>query len=1102
MNFPQLNISTAYSMLSSTISIPALVDKAKRLNYPALAMTDHHVLYGVLPFYKACMKAEIKPIIGMAADVGDEEESSKIILLAENNAGYANLLKISSCIQMQQSETIPWEKLQLYNGGLFAVLIGSEAGRRKDDIDLFLKIFGKHFYIGLQNYGRYQDHERMTSLSTYARSKGIPVVAANDVRYLDKNDAFAYHCLLAIRDGNEVAAEEAGQTEGIYDLKSHQELGQLFSDFPEALQNAIEIAEKCNVMIETNRSLLPKYPVPAGESAGEMLRRLTFQGLKERNIDHEAYVSRLKYELHVIHEMGFDDYFLIVWDFMKYARGNGILTGPGRGSAAGSLVAYSLGITEVDPIKYGLLFERFLNPERISLPDIDIDFPDIRRDQVIQYVVEKYGKAHVAHIITFGTFAAKAAIRDTARAFGFHSKELDMLSNLIPGRLGLTLKRAYEESERLRKFVNESGRNRLLFETALKIEGLPRHASTHAAGIIISDHPLVDIIPVKAGPDGTPITQYPMEDLEEIGLLKMDFLGLRNLTLLEQMMKSIQIDTGKEIRLEDIPFSDEKTFALLQKGDTTGIFQLESGGMRKVLRDLRPTEFEDIVAVNALFRPGPMENIPVYIARKHGKEKVQYPHPDLEPILDFTYGVIVYQEQIMQIASKMSGFSLGEADLLRRAVSKKKKEVLDQQRGRFVTGAVKNGYDEKTANDTYDLIVRFANYGFNRSHAVAYSFIAWQLSWLKAHYPKHFMAALLTSVIGNEDKIALYAAEAKQKGIDILPPSINKSHYPFKPEGKGIRFSLGAIRGLGAAALKEIIRARRNRPFDDLFDFCLRVSPRMINRKILESLVHSGCFDEFGHDRAVLLATLDVAIEHGELMRPSQSAQTEDLFVDETMFQFKPKYIEVEPIGLAEKLAFEKRATGIFLSDHPASTYKEDFSSKGAVDLIKLSPGRRNVAVGVYLAEIKTIRTKKGDMMAFATLSDASGEMEAVIFPDVYKRHMKHLKKGEIVLAAGYVEERNNQMQFIIQSVAAAEDLGKTDQKILYLKITEQLHETETLNKLKIILKKYPGETGVILYYEKKRQTIRLGEKNLVNPSENCLKELQSLLGDPCVKLK
>lgn len=1102
LNFPQLNISTAYSLLSSTISIPALIKRAKQLQYPALALTDHHVLYGVLPFYKACIKAEIKPIIGMTVHAGNGEERTQAILLAENNAGYANLLKVSSFIQIQHSEVIPWEKLAQYSEGLFAVFIGQEADNQNEDLKRFLHIFGKRFYIGLQNYGRQQDRDRMNSLVALARSLDIPVVAANDVRYLDKQDAFAYHCLLAIRDGNQMAIEELGQTEGLYDLKSRQELEQLFSDFPEALQNAADIAEKCNVMIETNQHLLPRYPVPAGETSREMLRMLTFQGLKERRVDQEEYISRLEYELHVIHEMGFDDYFLIVWDFMKYARENGILTGPGRGSAAGSLVAYSLGITEVDPLKYGLLFERFLNPERISLPDIDIDFPDIRRDQVIQYVVEKYGKEHVAHIITFGTFAAKAAIRDTARAFGFDSKELDKLSRIIPGRLGLTLRRAYEESEQLRQFVNESDRNRRLFETALKIEGLPRHASTHAAGMIISDQPLVDIIPVKEGPDGTPITQFPMEDLEEIGLLKMDFLGLRNLTLLEQIVKSIQIETGVKLRIEDIPLSDEKTFELLQRGDTTGIFQLESGGMQKVLRDLKPTEFEDIVAVNALFRPGPMENIPVYIARKHGRETVRYPHPDLEPILDFTYGVIVYQEQIMQIASKMSGFSLGEADLLRRAVSKKKKDVLDQQRDRFIAGARKNGYDEKTANETYDLIVRFANYGFNRSHAVAYSYIAWQLSWLKAHYPKHFMAALLTSVIGNEDKIALYAAEAKQKGIAILPPSINKSHYPFKPEDEGIRFSLGAIRGLGAAALKEIVQARKSRPFEDLFDFCLRVSPRMINRKILESLVYSGCFDEFGHDRAVLLATLDVAIEHAELMRPSRNAQTEDLFVDEAMFQFKPKYVEVEPMGLSDKLFFEKRATGIFLSDHPASTFKAAFMSNGAVDLIKLSPGRRNVAAGVYLAKVKTIRTKKGDMMAFATLSDSSGEMEAVIFPEVYKRHMKLIQQGEVVLVGGHVEERNNQPQFMINKVTSAEELDIMDHKMLYLKVIEPLHEKETLNQLKKILKNHPGKTGIILYYEKKRQTIKLGKNNLVNPSENCLKELKALLGEPCVKLK
>ncbi|MBS4222719.1 DNA polymerase III subunit alpha [Lederbergia citrea] len=1112
MVFAHLQISTAYSLLSSTISIPALVEKAKKLQYSALAITDHNALYGVLPFYKSCIKANIKPLIGMTADVetGNGDISHPLVLLAKNNEGYKNLLKISSAIKTKSEETISINWLKAYSSGLIALTPGQEGeieqlllqGKKEEAeaaAEKYTDIFGKNaFYISLQDHGSANAESLLQELQTLSQKMDIPLIATNDVRYLDKADSFAYECLIALREGEKLS-DLKDPDESEKHLKSQQEMVELFSRLPEALENTLKIAENCNVMIETNQELLPKYPLNKGETASSTLRDLCLAGLTERiSRPDERYMERLDFELEVIGRMGFNDYFLIVWDFMKYAREQGILTGPGRGSAAGSLVAYVLGITDVNPIEHGLLFERFLNPERVNLPDIDIDFPDHRRDEVIEYVMNKYGKLHVAQIITFGTFAAKAAIRDTARVFGLGTKEMDQLSRLISSN---DLQQAYKESASLRDFIGGSEKHQKLYETALKLEGLPRHTSTHAAGVVITEQPLIQLIPIQGGETGTYLTQFPMEDLEEIGLLKMDFLGLRNLSLLERVVKSIEIGTGNKIDLKKIPRKDEKSFAMLQRGETTGIFQLESEGMRKVLRELKPTEFEDIVAVNALFRPGPMENIPDYIARKHGKKTVEFSHPDLKAILQLTYGVIVYQEQIMQIASTMAGFSLGEADLLRRAVSKKKRDVLDHERKHFVNGALKKGYNEKVANETYDLIVRFANYGFNRSHAVAYSIISWELSFLKAQYPNYFMAALLTSAIGNEEKIAKYIAEAKHMGIDILPPSIQSSHFPFIAEKSGIRYSLAAIRGIGASTLRAIIEARKSRPFKDLFDFCMRVPQKAINRKVLESLVHSGAFDEFGYDRAVLLATIDVALEHAELMRPADA----DLFEDEEMFQIKPKYIDVEPIGLADKLYFEKQATGIYISDHPVSSYVKTFQSAGVIPILELKPGQRNVASGVYIASVKTIRTKKGDVMAFVSVNDASGDIEGVVFPDIFRRFSAVCKEGEIVLITGNIENRDGHAQFIIQRIEAAEELEfkrKSEKVTLYLKIPIEMHNRERLLQLREILSKYTGTTAVVLHYESNKQTIKLSNKDRIDPSAECLGDLAKLLGEVNVILK
>ncbi|MEH7373815.1 DNA polymerase III subunit alpha [Neobacillus drentensis] len=1119
MSFIHLHVYSAYSLLTSTASVPDLIENAQKKGFSAIALTDRNVMYGTIEFYKLCKKNNLKPIIGLTVDVESENnnnESYPLVLLAENDHGYKNLLKVSSTVQTKTDHGIPLRWLKHYSEGLIAITPGLEGeieqsilnGEEEIARNIIRKldtIFGRNcFFLGIQNHQLEQEITIRNQFNLISKEMNVPLVATNQVYYLEKEDMFAQECLLAIKNGDKLQDDHREKLENDqFYLKTASEMVDRFSDVPDALENTHRIANRCDFNIELNKTYLPTFPTENGIPAEEYLEVLCNQGLSERfSAPSQEYYDRLSYELSVIKRMEFSNYFLIVWDFMRYARAQGILTGPGRGSAAGSLVAYVLYITDVDPLKHNLLFERFLNPERISMPDIDIDFPDHRRDEVINYVAAKYGELHVAQIVTFGTLAAKAALRDVGKVFGLNSKELEHLSRTIPSRLGINLQGAYKESEPLRKFIKDSPMNQRLFETALKLEGLPRHTSTHAAGVVISEKQLIDLIPIQRGSNHVYLTQFSMEHLEEIGLLKMDFLGLRNLTLIDSILSSIYRKTGKKVNINSIPLEDTVTFNLLAGGETTGIFQLESEGMRKVLTRLKPSRFEDIVAVNALYRPGPMENIPLFIDRKHRVKKVEYPHPDLQPILENTYGVIVYQEQIMQIASKMAGFSLGEADLLRRAVGKKKKDILDKERSHFVQGALRKGYDQTLANDIYDLIVRFANYGFNRSHAVAYSMIAYQLAFLKANYPVYFMAGLLTSAIGNDTKIAQYIMETKQKEIKILPPSINNSGYSFQVEHEGIRYSLAAIKSVGAAALKEIFQARKKKRFVDLFDFCIRVSSKAINRKTLEFLVHSGCFDEFGEDRAVLLASLDVAMEHAQIFKPSENNQF-DLFEEE--FIPKPNYMQVDPISLENKLTFEKEALGFYLSDHPVSIYEEQLKHAGAHALFGTKNQTQRISSGVYITSMKSIRTRKGDSMAFLTVSDASGEMEAVAFPNVYKKYSHLLGHGKFLLIEGKIEEREGKQQFIIQQVSNLEEWLQTKtvkQSVLYLKIVEDKQDESSLQQLNQLLKENQGTAAVILHYEKNRKTIRLGSENNINPTPELLQLLRNVLGPKNVVLK
>jgi DNA polymerase III subunit alpha len=1118
MSFIHLHVYSAYSLLSSTIQIEELVKEAKAKGFRALALTDRNVMYGAIPFYKECMKLGIKPILGLTADIlNEKEETYPLVLLAKNKEGFQNLLKITSAIKTKSSSGIPLKWLKHYSSGLIAITPGLEGEIENDlmndqmdsakiTLETYLKIFGKeNVYLAIQDHHVAKERAIHTKLMDLASQMSVNLVATNQVYYLNQEDALAHETLLAIKNGDKLQDDHREKLDSDqYYFKSSNEMVDLFSDNPQVLENTFRIASNCQLSLDFNQKHLPKYPIDNHATADNLLEELCLKGLNSRiKNPTQLYKDRLMYELRVIKDMKFSDYFLIVWDFMKFARENNILTGPGRGSAAGSLVAYVLHITDVDPIEHELLFERFLNPERISMPDIDIDFPDHSRDDVIRYVAGKYGEMHVAQIITFGTLAAKASLRDVGRAFGFNPKELDQLSKLIPGQLGISLQSAYQQSESLRRFVNDSPLHEKLFNTALRLEGLPRHTSTHAAGVVISEEPLVQVVPIQTGHQDVYLTQYSMEYLEDVGLLKMDFLGLRNLTLLESIIKNIKRTTGVQIDIKSIPLDDPATFEILSNGDTTGVFQLESEGMRKVLMRLIPNRFEDIVAVNALYRPGPMENIPMFIDRKHGKEPIVYPHRDLTSILSKTYGVIVYQEQIIQIASKMANFSLGEADLLRRAVSKKKKEVLDQERDHFVTGAVGNGYDQGVANEIYDLIVRFANYGFNRSHAVAYSMISYQLAYLKAHFPLQFMTALLSSVIGNETRIAQYIREVKQMNYHILPPSINKSDFSFKVENGAIRYSLAAIKGIGAVVLREIFQKRKTKPFEDLFDFCLRVSTKIVNRKALETLVHSGCFDEFGQDRATLLASLDVAIDHSLLVNPEESSQID--FFSEAEFFLKPKYVEVEALPVEEKLRLEKEVLGLYLSNHPISIYEKELAAGGTIQIANLVEGSKMVQLGVYITEVKKIRTKKGEAMAFLTVTDSSGEIEAVVFPKVYTKMMSLLKQGNMILVDAKLEQRSDTKQLIIQRAESIDDwleYQKKQQSTLYLKLAKDKQTPEQLQGLKEILKGHTGKTNIILFYEGTKKTVLLDSRFTVSPTSELMKKLEEYLGDKNVILK
>ncbi|MFO7953082.1 MAG: DNA polymerase III subunit alpha, partial [Bacillota bacterium] len=1037
-----------------------------------------------------------------------------------NETGYKNLMQLVSAGFLEgfyYKPRVDHELLKKYNQGLIALsaclageipsfILSGQVEKARDTARFYRDTFGQdNFFLELHDHSLPEQKQVNETLKQFSREEDIPLVASNDVHYLSRDDAGVHDVLLCIQTGKTVNETERMkfETQEFY-FKRTEEMAALFTDCPEAISNSVRIAERCNVEKDFTQRHLPEYDLLEGVDADSYLREKCYEGLEARfdEITPE-FKERLEYELQVICQMDYSNYFLIVWDFVDYARRNKVIVGPGRGSAAGSLVAYCLGITNIEPLRYGLLFERFLNPERVSMPDIDIDFCDDKRDLILDYVCEKYGQEQVAQIITFGTMAARAAVRDVGRALSIPYAEVDKIAKMIPMEPNMTIDRALEQSKELQNLYRQEDKYRQLIDTSRAVEGMPRHASTHAAGVVIAREPLVNYVPLYKTSDNTVVTQFPMGTLEDLGLLKMDFLGLKTLTIIGEALKNVEKGHGLSINIEEIPLDNANTYELLSQGETTGIFQLESAGMRSALRDLMPNKFEDIIAVVALYRPGPMEQIPTFINSKHGREQIKYPHPDLEPVLKETYGVIVYQEQIMEIAARIAGFTLGQADLLRRAIGKKKKDILAQQQEEFIKGCIEKGYSKVLGQKIYDLILKFASYGFNKSHAAAYALIAYQTAYLKANYPVEYMAALMTVYYSNSDKVALYIADCRRMGVEVLPPDINESETHFTVVGENrIRFGLAAVKNVGLGAIDSIIRARREKPFISLRDFASRVDMRLVNRKTLESLIKCGAFDSLGGHRAQYLAILEDVLAQG------QSAQRERENGQMSMFSLMDNsvqeelltdnLVDIEPFSDKERLSLEKEMLGFYISGHPLEPYRPVFDHMpNLTRCVELNEARDNsqVKVGGIILAVRSFYTKKNKLMAFVKMEDLTGTVELVVFPDLFEQNADLLKEDNLILVEGRTDQKEEEDVKIL-----AEKLQPLHyQQKYYRLIIGEEHDKEVLKQLKETLVAENGEIPVCLFFKKDNKMLMLKKDYWIRDHPQCRKMLENLLGPHAV---
>ena len=1065
MSFTHLHLHTEYSLLDGACRIPKLVERIKALGMTSCAITDHGVMYGCIDFYSAMKDAGIKPIIGCEVYVcrdrldksAANREYSHLILLCENNTGYQNLMKLVSegfLTGYYYRPRIDYNLIRQHSEGLIclsACLSGDLPKLllqgRYDDAEAYVRemqdIFGeKNFYVEIMDHGIREEKIVMPRLISLAREMNVPLVATNDCHYLEEKDADAQEVLLCIQTGKTLddANRMRMDTRQLY-VKSEDEMRTLFAACPDAVDRTQEIADRCNVEFEFGVTRLPHYPVPEGETALSMLTRLTHEGLRERYPDAKETDEpwqRLNYELNVISSMGYVDYFLIVWDFIRYAKSQGIMVGPGRGSGAGSIVAYSLGITMLDPLKYQLLFERFLNPERVTMPDIDVDFCYERRQEVIDYVARKYGADHVSQIITFGTLQAKGCIRDVGRVLGMSYQDTDAVAKAIPFDLGMTLEKALTLSPLLKTMYDEQPEVHRLIDTAMTLEGMPRHASTHAAGVLITGKPVMEYVPLQRN-DEVITTQYPMGTIERLGLLKMDFLGLRTLTVIRDTLDMLR-EQGIDMKPEDIPRDDPAVYEMISAGDTDGVFQLEGGGMRTFLTNMKPTCFEDIIAAISLYRPGPMESIPRYIQGKQNPSSIHYETEKLRPILDVTYGCMVYQEQVMQIVRDLAGYSYGRSDLVRRAMAKKKHKVMAQEREYFihgklnddgtidVPGCVRNGVPEEVASHLYDEMTAFASYAFNKSHAAAYAVVCIETAWLKRYHPVPFMAAILNSVYGNPAKIAAYIQYCRSRGIAILPPDVNRSQWKFTvakaPDGQlGILFGLGAVKTVGQGAVDAIIRERKHGAYRDIFDFCRRIDTSECNKRVVESLIKAGAFDGMGGNRPQLLAVFESAMDANSSLRKQtvdgQISLFDMAFGGAPLVQENHTLPNLPDYPLRQRLALEKEIAGVYITGHPLDDYRDvlgklPFSTADLDGLEEredrgLSLDGQIVDMGGILTEVKGKATKKGAYMGFITLEDLTGQIECLVFPKVYERYQGMMAVDDLVVLHGRLSIREEE---------------------------------------------------------------------------------------------
>lgn len=1014
------------------------------------AITDHGCLYGLVDFYRACNQQGVKPILGCEVYVANrtlhdrtphiDDNPYHLVLLAENDVGYSNLLKLSSLGYTEgfyYKPRVDKKALAEHSEGLiaFSACLSGEvpsyvAQGRIDEAEAvarqYLEIFGRDsFFLEIQSNGmRVQDLVNR-QLVQLGRKLGVSVVATNDVHYLRREDATAHDVLLCIQTGSVVddPSRMRFPTDQFY-LKSAEEMYREFAEIPEACAMTARIAERCNVELDFDTLHLPEFEAPPGQTLDSYLRRLCEEGAIRRfgAISREVR-ERLDYELGIIERMGYSGYFLIVWDFIRYAKSQGIYVGPGRGSAPGSLAAYCLGITDVDPLAYNLLFERFLNPERVTMPDIDVDFCYERRGEVIDYVAGKYGSDKVAQIITFGTMAARAAIRDVGRALKFSYAEVDRIAKLVPAELNMTIDRALEVSPELAAAVGESERNRTLIEIARAVEGLPRHPSVHAAGVVISKDPLTDHVPLYKSADGVLTTQYPMEDLERLGIVKMDFLGLRTLTVIGNTVEIVKHTRNEDVDIESIPLDDPMVYEMLRNAESEGVFQLESSLFQNMLREVKPTKFEDLVAIVALGRPGPMVMTGDFVRGKHCHDTVKYPHPALEKILEPTYGVMLYQEQVMQAASELAGFSLGEADMLRRAMGKKKPEVIAGLRDRFMEGALGRGVSERAAQEVFSLIERFAGYGFNKSHSAAYALISYRTAYLRCHYFPEFMASTLTSVMGSSERVAMYIDVCRAAGVDVLPPDVNESFKGFTVSGNTIRFGLGAIKNVGEGAAESIISARKSGgPFVSFVDFCNRVDMTAVNRKALESLIRCGAFSEFGKRRALLAIMDQVCDQSAVRQRHQESGQASffDLFEEPSGFGTADIPLpDVPDFSESQILAMEKELLGLYISGHPLASVAEAIRKVATMsvrDLSNAEDGAYATLAGVIIGR-KQIIARTGQPMAFVQIEDLTGQVEVVVFPRTYQECADILARDAIVVVKGRVDVKEEGIKILADSI-------------------------------------------------------------------------------------